>query len=120
MSEISRYTLEARRNVNLRKYYEAASIYEKLGRMLYKTDAKTALNFFKLAVKYYIKSIAEYDKAKRLVEAAQCSECIGKIYKKWFKDMATATDYFISATKYRIKASKISLGYKNENNSNNI
>ncbi len=118
MSEISNYVSEARRNINLKKYYEAASIYEKLGKILFKSDAKTALNFFKLAIKYYIKSIVEYDKARKLVEAAQCSECIGKIYKKWLHDAVTATDYFISATKYRIKASKISLGCKNGNNSN--
>ncbi|WEU40590.1 MAG: hypothetical protein OdinLCB4_001265 [Candidatus Odinarchaeum yellowstonii] len=120
MSEITEYISEARKNITLKKYHEAASIYEKLGKMFFKTDVKTALNFFKLAVKYYDKSIAEYDKARKLVEAANCSECIGRIYKKWFNDAATATDYFISATKYMIKASKMNLGYKNGDKTNKV
>ena len=120
MGELYKYISEARKYITLKKYYEAASIYEKLGKTLFKTDVKTSLNLFKLAIKYYLKSIVEYDKARKLEETARCYESLGKIYKKWLNDTGRAADYFIAATKYRMKALKTSIDYNNGENTNTV
>lgn len=118
MVELSELIFEAYRYIKLRKYLDAALIYERIGKTIFKADSKSALDYFRLAIKYYLKSVLDYNKNNLPDNSAKCYENIAKLYRRWLKDSSKAVDYFMAATKYRMISLRSQLDYFEEDQEN--
>ncbi|MHA1754195.1 MAG: hypothetical protein ACTSYR_01600, partial [Candidatus Odinarchaeia archaeon] len=105
---------EAKKNIKIKNYFQAALIYEKIGKLLFKINLKKSIEFFKTAVKYYLKSASKHMEKSQFAKTAKCYEQLAKLYEKWMNNSTTALDYFMTATKYRMLSVKNKLSYNED------
>ena len=113
IDELSRLISDAKEYIKLRNYFQAAATYEKVAKNLFKIDTKKAIEFFNLAIKYYLKSAISFHNIAKYEQSAKCYENLGKLYEKWLKNPNIALDYFMTATKYRMRSIKDNIEYQN-------
>ncbi|MHA1409672.1 MAG: hypothetical protein ACTSQY_05115 [Candidatus Odinarchaeia archaeon] len=94
-----------------KKYYEVAQTYEKIAKKLHKINTKKSVEYFNLAIEYYLKCANIYNRLQEYDTSAKCYENLGRLYKKWLNEPDIALEYFMTATNHRMRNVKNNLEY---------